>query len=85
VPAISLGAADAIELAELLEFINGWLRSDRGNLAAALARFAGSAAYRPDALRDDFARSGSSSASPTARDPAASRRVSAPGSRGGGD
>jgi hypothetical protein len=33
-----------------------WLRSDRGDLAAALARFAGSAAYRPDALRDDSAR-----------------------------
>jgi hypothetical protein len=34
-------AADAIELAGLLEFIDGWLRSDRGNLAAAPTRFAG--------------------------------------------
>jgi hypothetical protein len=55
-PAISLDTADAIELAELLQFIDGWLQSDRGNLTASLARFVGSTAYGPDSLRDDFAR-----------------------------
>jgi hypothetical protein len=55
-PAISLDAADAIELAGLLQFIGDWLKSDRESLTASLARFVGSAAYGPAALRDDFAR-----------------------------
>ena len=55
-PAIPLDASDAMELAELLQFLGGWLESDHDNLAASLARFAGSPAYGPDALRDDFAR-----------------------------
>jgi len=32
--AIGLAAADAVELAELLEFLGGWLQSDSDNLAA---------------------------------------------------
>jgi hypothetical protein len=56
VPDISLDTADAVELAELLQFIDDWLRSDRGNLTASLARFVGSPAYSLDTLRDDFAR-----------------------------
>ncbi len=55
-PAIPLDASDAMELAELLQFLGGWLESDHDNLAASLARFVGSSAYGPDALRDDFAR-----------------------------
>jgi hypothetical protein len=55
-PAIPLDAADAIELAELLQFLGDWLESDRDNLAASLARFAGTPVYGPDTLRDDFAR-----------------------------
>ena len=55
-PATSLDAADAVELAEMLQFIDGWLQSDRDNLTASLARFVGSPAYGPDALREDFAR-----------------------------
>ena len=55
-PAIPLDASDAMELAELLQFLGGWLESDHDNLAASLARFVGSPAYGPGALRDDFAR-----------------------------
>ena len=53
---VPLDAADAIELAELLEFLSDWLESDRANLTASLARFVGSQDYGPGALRDDFAR-----------------------------
>jgi hypothetical protein len=55
-PAIPLDAADAIELAELLQFLGDWLESDHNNLAASLARFVGSPAYGPGTLREDFAR-----------------------------
>jgi hypothetical protein len=55
-PAISLDAADAIELAELLQLIDDWLQSGPGNLTASLARFMGSPAYGPAELRGDFAR-----------------------------
>jgi hypothetical protein len=55
-PAISLEAADTIELAELLQLIDDWLRSDADNLTASLARFIGSPAYGPAELRGDFAR-----------------------------
>ena len=55
-PAISLDVADAIELAELLQFIDDWLQSDGGNLTASLARFVGSPAYAPGELRVDIAR-----------------------------
>lgn len=51
-----MDAADAIELAELLEFLGDWLESDRANLTTSLARFVGSQDYGPDALRGDFAR-----------------------------
>jgi hypothetical protein len=55
-PAVPIDAGDAVELAELLEFLSDWLESDHDNLAASLARFAGSPAYGPAALRGDFAR-----------------------------
>lgn len=55
-PAISLDAADAIELAELLQLIDDWLQSDPGNLTASLTRFTGSPAYGPAELRSDVAR-----------------------------
>jgi hypothetical protein len=54
-PPVPLDVGDAIELAELLQFLGSWLESDRGNLAGALARFIGSTAYGPDSLREDFA------------------------------
>ena len=55
-PAVPVDVADAIELAELLDFLGCWLESDLDNLTASLARFVGSPDYGPDALRDDFAR-----------------------------
>jgi len=55
-PAMPLDVGDAIELAEVLQFLSDWLQSDRDNLTASLARFVGSPAYGPDSLRDDFAR-----------------------------
>ena len=55
-PASPLDASDVIELAELLQFLSDRLESDRASLTASLTRFAGSKAYSPDSLRDDFAR-----------------------------
>ncbi len=55
-PSMPLDVGDAIELAELLQFLSNWLESDHGNLAGSLARFVGSTAYGPDSLREDFAR-----------------------------
>jgi hypothetical protein len=55
-PSMPLDVGDAIELAELLQFLSNWLESDHGNLAESLARFVGSTAYGPDSLREDFAR-----------------------------
>jgi hypothetical protein len=55
-PSVPLDVSDAIELAELLEFLSDWLESDHDNLTASLARFVGSPGYGPDTLRGDFAR-----------------------------
>ena len=55
-PSMPLDVGDAIELAELLEFLGNWLEADHDNLAGSLARFIGSTAYGPDSLREDFAR-----------------------------
>jgi hypothetical protein len=55
-PAMPLDVGDAIELAELLQFLSGWLESDRENLTASLTRFVGSPHYGPGSLHEDFAR-----------------------------
>jgi hypothetical protein len=55
-PHVPLDSGDATELAEVLGLRRDWLESDRDNLAGSLARFIGSTAYGPDALREDFAR-----------------------------
>lgn len=55
-PSMPLDVGDAIELAELLEFLGNWLEADHDNLAGSLARFVGSTAYGPGSLREDFAR-----------------------------
>jgi hypothetical protein len=54
--AVSLDAADAVELAEVLQFLDHWLRSDHDHLAISLARYVGSLAYGPRNLHEDFCR-----------------------------
>ena len=55
-PSMPLDVGDAVELAELLEFLGGWLEYDHGSLAASLARFVGNTAYGPASLCEYFAR-----------------------------
>lgn len=55
-PSMPLDVGDAIELAELLEFLGNWLEAEHGTLTGSLARFIGSTAYGPASLREDFAR-----------------------------
>jgi hypothetical protein len=56
VPQISLDAADAGELAEMLQFLSDWLARDPGRLAASLEEFVGHPAYGIQQLRDDLDR-----------------------------
>jgi len=51
VPAVSLDAVDAAELAELLRFVGDWLAADHDHLDASLRRFVGVAGYDVDQLR----------------------------------
>lgn len=53
---VSLDAADAAELAELLRFVGDWLATDPGQLDASLRRFAGNPAYDAGQLRGDVDR-----------------------------
>ena len=56
-PQITLDIGDAIELAETLTFITGWLSgSQQQTLAGSLAAYAGHPAYGIDALRADLHR-----------------------------
>jgi len=55
-PEVRLDAADAAELAEMLQFLIDWLADDPGRLAASLAEFAGHPAYNTGQLRDDLER-----------------------------
>ena len=55
-PEVKLDAADAAELAEMLQFISQWLARDPGHLAAWLARFVGHPAYGLPQLRQDLER-----------------------------
>jgi hypothetical protein len=53
---VSLDTADAIELAETLQLIAGWLAADPGILAPSLLAYIGHPAYGPDDLRADLDR-----------------------------
>jgi hypothetical protein len=53
---MSLDTADAIELAELLQFLADWLASDHDHLDASLQAFVGDAAYGIQQLRGDLNR-----------------------------
>lgn len=55
-PALSVDVADAVELTELLGFLNDWMASDRDRLDASLRRFVGNPAYDIRALRADLDR-----------------------------
>ena len=56
-PEVRLDATDAIELAEMLQFLSQWLTCDPAHLGASLEEFAGNPAYGIGRLRDDLERS----------------------------
>jgi hypothetical protein len=56
VPTTSLDTGDAVELAEMLQFVDDWLATDPGELRASLGRFVGNTAYGLDDLRHDLSR-----------------------------
>jgi hypothetical protein len=53
---MTLDTVDAAELAELLQFVAGWLASDPDRLAASLLTFVGHPAYGTEQLRQDLDR-----------------------------
>jgi hypothetical protein len=53
---IRLDTGDAAELAELLQFLAGWLARDPGRLGASLGQFVGNPAYDVGRLRQDLDR-----------------------------
>ena len=56
-PEVRLDATDAVELAQMLAFIRGWISGpDQDQLAASLHRFVGVDGYDLDELRSDLAR-----------------------------
>jgi hypothetical protein len=55
-PEVRLNTADAIELAEMLQFLSQWLAQDPGRLGASLTEFTGHPAYGPGELRSDLER-----------------------------
>jgi len=55
-PQTTLDTSDAIELAELLQFLAGWLARDPGRPGASLAHYAGHPAYNIGELRQDLDR-----------------------------
>ena len=55
-PAVSLDGADAAELAELLQFLSGWMIADRDRLEASLHQFLDTGGYGVLQLRSDLAR-----------------------------
>jgi hypothetical protein len=55
-PSINLVIDDAVELAELLQFINYWLASDHNQLHTSLLRYVGHPSYDINRLQADLAR-----------------------------
>jgi len=53
---MKLDAADAAELAEMLQFFSDWLARDPARLGVSLAEFVGHPAYGLTQLRDDLER-----------------------------
>ena len=55
-PDMKLDVTDAAELAEMLQFLSGWLARDPGRLGPSLEEFVGHPAYGITQLRDDLER-----------------------------
>ena len=55
-PEVRLDEADAAELAEIQQFLTGWLARDPARPTASQEEFAGYPAYGLDQLRDDLER-----------------------------
>jgi len=55
-PEVRLDATDAIELAEMLQFLSQWLTRHPARLAASLEEFIGHPAYGITQLRQDLER-----------------------------
>ena len=55
-PEVKLDAADAAELAEMLQFLSQWLPRDPARLAASLTEFADHPAYGITQLHGDLER-----------------------------
>jgi hypothetical protein len=53
---ISIGTADAIELAELLQFLAGWIAGDPARLEPSLLAYVGHPAYGAAHLQQDLHR-----------------------------
>ena len=55
-PQVKLDAADAAELAEMLQFLSQWLGRDPGRLGPSLEEFVGHPAYGLGEVRGDLER-----------------------------
>lgn len=55
-PTMNLDVVDAAELAELLQFLTGWIASDPARLAPSLLAYVGHPAYGLPQLRNDLNR-----------------------------
>ena len=55
-PEVRLDTGDAAELAEMLQFLSGWLGRDPGRLAVSLDEFTGHPGYGIQELRGDLER-----------------------------
>jgi hypothetical protein len=53
---VNLSPDDAMELGQLLQFLDDWLATDRGAVNESLTHFVGCEAYGVQALRHDLAR-----------------------------
>lgn len=53
---MNLSSDDAMELGQLLQFLDDWLATDCGAVNESLTRFVGCEAYCAGSLRDDLAR-----------------------------
>jgi hypothetical protein len=53
---VSLDSGDAMELGQLLQFLDDWLSTGHGPVSESLTRFVGCESYDVESLRSDLAR-----------------------------